>query len=80
MCHKNFRTSLTIFFFLQRTKPKGLIDLSCSYLYPVHDSMFDRPNCFQLVERALPCLSTITYLSANYEDTAQVSDYLQRNN
>ncbi|KAL0271640.1 UNVERIFIED_CONTAM: hypothetical protein PYX00_008669 [Menopon gallinae] len=55
----------------KRTKPKGLIDLSCSYLYQVHDSVFERPHCFQLVERALPCLSTITYLSANYEDTAQ---------
>ncbi|XP_046678395.1 ras GTPase-activating protein 1 isoform X4 [Homalodisca vitripennis] len=55
----------------KRTKPKGLIDLSCAYLYQVHDSVFDRPNCFQLVERALPCLATITYLSANTSDCAQ---------
>ncbi|XP_058809845.1 ras GTPase-activating protein 1 isoform X2 [Phymastichus coffea] len=48
----------------KRTKPKGLIDLSCAYLYQVHESVFDRPHCFQLVERALPCLSTITYLAA----------------
>jgi len=59
-------------FLLQRTKPKGLIDLSCAYLYPVHDSVFDKPYSFQLVERALPCLATVTYLSANYEDDVQV--------
>jgi Ras GTPase-activating protein 1 len=28
--------------FLQRSKPKGLIDLSYSSLYPVHDSFFGR--------------------------------------
>lgn len=61
---------------LQRTKPKGLIDLSCAYLYQVHDSVFDRPNCFQLVERALPCLATITYLSANTQDSAQVIHFI----
>nr|CAD7425858.1 unnamed protein product [Timema monikensis] len=55
----------------KRTKPKGLIDLSCAYLYQVHDSVFDRPHCFQLVERALPCLATTTYLCANTADTAQ---------
>ncbi|CAB3360743.1 Hypothetical predicted protein [Cloeon dipterum] len=55
----------------KRTKPKGLIDLSCAYLYQVHDSVFDRPHCFQLVERALPCLATITYLCANTADLAQ---------
>jgi Ras GTPase-activating protein 1 len=56
----------------KRTKPKGLIDLSCAYLYQVHDSVFDRPHCFQLVERALPCLATITYLCAQNSDAAQV--------
>lgn len=56
---------------LQRTKPKGLIDLSCAYLYQVHDSVFDRPHCFQLVERALPCLATTTYLCASTGDSAQ---------
>lgn len=55
----------------KRTKPKGLIDLSCAYLYQVHDSVFERPNCFQLVERALPCLATTTYLSANSVDSVQ---------
>ncbi|KAK9884928.1 hypothetical protein WA026_009165 [Henosepilachna vigintioctopunctata] len=48
----------------KRTKPKGLIDLSCAYLYQVHDSLWERPHCLQLVERALPCLSTITHLAA----------------
>ncbi|XP_031782247.1 ras GTPase-activating protein 1 [Nasonia vitripennis] len=58
----------------KRTKPKGLIDLSCAYLYQVHESVFDRPHCFQLVERALPCLSTITYLAAPNSETA--SDWI----
>lgn len=55
----------------RRTKPKGLIDLSYSYLYVVHDSLFERPNCFQLVERALPCLSTVYYLCASSSDQVQ---------
>jgi Ras GTPase-activating protein 1 len=49
----------------KRTKPKGLIDLSCAYLYAAHESLFDKRNVFQLVERALPCLATTTYLSAD---------------
>ncbi|CAG9566231.1 unnamed protein product [Danaus chrysippus] len=48
----------------KRTKPKGLIDLSCAYLYQVHESLWEREFCFQLVERALPCLSTHTFLAA----------------
>ncbi|KAF7989817.1 hypothetical protein HCN44_008491 [Aphidius gifuensis] len=55
----------------KRTKPKGLIDLSCAYLYQVHESVFDRPHCFQIVERALPCLSTITYLSSTNSEISQ---------
>ncbi|XP_076355488.1 ras GTPase-activating protein 1-like isoform X1 [Tachypleus tridentatus] len=55
----------------KRTKPKGLIDLSYTYLYMVHDSLFERPNCFQLVEKALPCISTTYYLCASSPDTAQ---------
>ncbi|CAG9116818.1 unnamed protein product [Plutella xylostella] len=31
----------------------------------VHESLWDREFCFQLVERALPCLSTHTHLAAN---------------
>ena len=37
----------------KRSKPKGLIDLSYAALYPVHDSFFDRSNCFQVVVKAL---------------------------
>ncbi|KAI5725466.1 hypothetical protein M8J77_015855 [Diaphorina citri] len=55
----------------KRTKPKGLIDLACAYLYPVHDSVFNRPFCFQIVERALPCLANTTYLSSDYAETTQ---------
>ncbi|KAG8456401.1 hypothetical protein GDO86_002255 [Hymenochirus boettgeri] len=31
------------------TKPKGLIDLSVCSVYVVHDSLFGRPYCFQIV-------------------------------
>ncbi|XP_022919316.1 ras GTPase-activating protein 1 [Onthophagus taurus] len=48
----------------KRTKPKGLIDLSCAYLYQVHDSLWERQYCFQIVEKALPCISTVTHLAA----------------
>lgn len=52
----------------KKTKPKGLIDLSCAYLYQVHESLFERPFSFQIVERALPCLATITYLCADSQE------------
>lgn len=53
----------------KKTKPKGLIDLSCAYLYQTHESLWDRPYCFQIVERALPCLATVTFLCANNQET-----------
>lgn len=55
----------------KKTKPKGLIDLSCGYMYQVHESLWDRPFCFQLVERALPCLATTTFLCANSQEAYQ---------
>uniref|UniRef100_A0A034VMS3 Ras GTPase-activating protein 1 n=2 Tax=Bactrocera dorsalis TaxID=27457 RepID=A0A034VMS3_BACDO len=51
----------------KKTKPKGLIDLSCAYLYQCHESLWERPYCFQIVERALPCLANNTYLCATQE-------------
>lgn len=38
----------------KRARPKSIVHLSYSALYMVHDSLFDRANCFQLVERTLP--------------------------
>ncbi|KPM07554.1 ras GTPase-activating protein 1-like protein [Sarcoptes scabiei] len=38
----------------KRARPKAIVHLSYSALYMVHDSLFDRSNCFQLVERTLP--------------------------
>ncbi|KAF7271751.1 hypothetical protein GWI33_015411 [Rhynchophorus ferrugineus] len=55
----------------KRTKPKGLIDLSCAYLYQVHDSLWERSNCLQIVERALPCLATATHLAARSPEECQ---------
>ena len=46
-------------------------NVTCYGCFQVHETVFDRPHCFQLVERALPCLSTITYLSAPTSETAQ---------
>ncbi|XP_058821414.1 ras GTPase-activating protein 1 isoform X2 [Topomyia yanbarensis] len=53
----------------KKTKPKGLIDLSCAYLYQCHESFWERQHCFQIVERALPCLATISYLCANSQES-----------
>ena len=39
----------------KRTKPKGLIDLSCAYMYTVHESFFDKRFCFQVNEAARNC-------------------------
>lgn len=50
----------------KKIKPKGLIDLNCVHLYPVHESVFDRTNCFQLVEKV-----SITYLSTTTLDLFQ---------
>lgn len=35
-----------------------------SKLLQVHDSLWERPHCLQIVERALPCLATVTHLAA----------------
>ncbi|CAG0917341.1 unnamed protein product [Notodromas monacha] len=42
----------------KRMKPKGIIDLSFSHLY-------------QVVERELPCMATVTYLNAATADSVQ---------
>lgn len=63
---------------MQRTKPKGLIDLSCAYMYQVHDSFFEKRFCFQIVERALPCLATVTYLASEDAGEYEVSITVRR--
>lgn len=60
----------------KRVKPKGLLDLSYTYLYPVHDSLFERAFCFQLVERTIPCISTYYYLAADSAETSLVRKML----
>lgn len=59
----------------KRVKPKGLVDLSYTYLYPVHDSLFERAFCFQLVERTIPCISTYYYLAADSAESALVRHF-----
>lgn len=50
-----------------QSKPKGLVDLSYSYIYQVHESLFDWPQCFQLVEKCLPCFANHFYLKCDGE-------------
>lgn len=52
-----------------QSKPKGLIDLSYSYIYQVHESLFDWPQCFQLVEKCLPCFANHFYLKCDGESS-----------
>ncbi|KAK3098387.1 hypothetical protein FSP39_019002 [Pinctada imbricata] len=54
----------------KRSRPKGMIDMSFSSLYPVHDSFFGRPNCFQLITNAYNHFQ-IYYLCAENGDLAQ---------
>ncbi|XP_014669624.1 PREDICTED: ras GTPase-activating protein 1-like [Priapulus caudatus] len=54
----------------KRTKPKGLIDLAYCTLYQVHDSFFEKPNCFQLVTRGLSAVE-VNYLYADSPEDAQ---------
>ncbi|TSM85929.1 Ras GTPase-activating protein 1 [Bagarius yarrelli] len=55
------------------TKPKGLIDLSVSSVYCVHDSLFGRPNCFQIVIQHFSEEQCIFYFAGETPEQAQVS-------
>lgn len=50
-----------------QTKPKGLIDLSYSYIYKIHPSLFEWPQCFQLIEKCLPCFANHFYIRCDDE-------------
>lgn len=58
----------------KKIRPKGLIDLSYSYLYIVHESLFGKPYCFQLVEKTLPCISTMHFICAADQEVYQVRE------
>lgn len=53
------------------TKPKGLIDLSVCSVYGVHDSMFGRPNCFQIVVQHFSEEQYIFYFEGETPEQAQ---------
>ncbi|XP_028660551.1 ras GTPase-activating protein 1 [Erpetoichthys calabaricus] len=53
------------------TKPKGLIDLSVCSVYGVHDSLFGRPNCFQIVVQHFSEEHFIFYFAAETQEQAQ---------
>ncbi|KAJ8339585.1 hypothetical protein SKAU_G00363710 [Synaphobranchus kaupii] len=53
------------------TKPKGLIDLSVCSVYGVHDSMFGRPNCFQVVVQHFSEEQYIFYFAGETPEQAQ---------
>ena len=48
----------------KRTKPKGLIDLSCAYMYTVHESFFDKRFCFQVKQSPKKCKCIRVYCDA----------------
>ncbi|KAL9987198.1 hypothetical protein ACROYT_G001462 [Oculina patagonica] len=64
-----FEQHLYFFESEKRTKPKGMMDLSFSMVYEVHQSFFGRPNCFQVVVRAFN-ESRMFYLCADTQDLA----------
>uniref|UniRef100_UPI003AAB5E9D ras GTPase-activating protein 1-like isoform X1 n=2 Tax=Centroberyx gerrardi TaxID=166262 RepID=UPI003AAB5E9D len=53
------------------TKPKGLIDLSVCSVYGVHDSLFGRPNCFQIVVQHFSEEQYIFYFAGEVPEQAQ---------
>ncbi|XP_051516786.1 ras GTPase-activating protein 1-like isoform X2 [Myxocyprinus asiaticus] len=53
------------------TKPKGLIDLSVCSVYGVHDSLFGRPNCFQIVIQHFSEEQYIFYFAGDTPEQAQ---------
>ncbi|XP_067664824.1 ras GTPase-activating protein 1-like isoform X1 [Haliotis asinina] len=55
----------------RRSRPKDLIELQYSCLYPVHDSFFGRPYCFQLVSNYNNNHVQTCYLCAESGDVAQ---------
>lgn len=57
------------------TKPKGLIDLSVCSVYEVHDSMFGRPNCFQIVVQHFSEEQCIFYFAG--ETPEQAEDWMK---
>uniref|UniRef100_UPI00398ECF8E ras GTPase-activating protein 1-like isoform X3 n=1 Tax=Pristiophorus japonicus TaxID=55135 RepID=UPI00398ECF8E len=58
------------------TKPKGLIDLSVCTVYGVHDSLFGRQNCFQIVVQHFSEDHYIFYFAADIPEQAQ--DWMKR--
>uniref|UniRef100_A0A4W3HNP5 Ras GTPase-activating protein 1 n=1 Tax=Callorhinchus milii TaxID=7868 RepID=A0A4W3HNP5_CALMI len=53
------------------TKPKGLIDLSVCTVYEVHESLFGRPNCFQIVVQHFSEEHYIFYFAGETPEQAQ---------
>ncbi|RMC09803.1 hypothetical protein DUI87_13590 [Hirundo rustica rustica] len=58
------------------TKPKGLIDLSVCSVYGVHDSLFGRPNCFQIVVQHFSEEHYIFYFAGETQEQVQVSSLI----
>ncbi|XP_031950989.1 ras GTPase-activating protein 1-like [Corvus moneduloides] len=57
------------------TKPKGLIDLSVCSVYGVHDSLFGRSNCFQIVVQHFSEEHYIFYFAGETQE--QVQDWMK---
>lgn len=54
----------------KRTKPRGVIDLGYASVYTVHESLFNQPNCFQIVVKVTNDME-VYYLNA---ETQQLSE------
>ncbi|KAL8203661.1 UNVERIFIED_CONTAM: Ras GTPase-activating protein 1 [Gekko kuhli] len=57
------------------TKPKGLIDLSVCSVYGVHESLFGRSNCFQIVVQHFSEEHYIFYFAGETPEQVQYFKY-----
>lgn len=66
-----FNVGFFIYFFPQRTKPRGVIDLGYASVYTVHESLFNQPNCFQIVVKVTNDME-VYYLNAETQQLSEV--------
>ncbi|KAL8575409.1 hypothetical protein ACOMHN_000025 [Nucella lapillus] len=55
----------------KRSKPKGLVELGYTSIYPVHDSWFGRPNCYLLVSTYDNQSKTTSYITAESSEVVR---------
>ncbi|XP_076465409.1 ras GTPase-activating protein 1-like [Babylonia areolata] len=55
----------------KRSKPKGLVELNYTSIYPVHDSWFGRPNCYLLVSMYDNQSKTTSFITAESSEVVR---------